>query len=74
MKIYSNLTANQFKDLTKEKQQYHNMNEMLGDLHMVTNQLQDSLARGGGQVTSEVLKVLIDLANIPLTASRSYIH
>jgi hypothetical protein len=74
MRIYSNLTANQFKDLTKEKQPYHNMNEMIGDLHMVTDQLQDSLKRGNGQVTSEVLKVLVDLANIPLTASRSYIH
>lgn len=74
MKLPSNLTPEDFKDLLEPVENYHNSNEMLGHLTKITNNLQDALYRGQDKVTSEVLGVLVDLGNLAVTGSQSYMH
>jgi hypothetical protein len=74
VRIPGNLTDESFMELVKVEGSYVNTNEMLGDLHQLTNTLQEALRRGRNQVTSEVLGVLVDLNGLTVKASRGYIH
>ena len=74
MRIPNDLTPDAFRNMLKPKALYKNTNEMLGDLSHLTNNLHSALHRGGNQVTSEVLTILIEIGNLTITASQRYIH